>query len=93
MLAKHAADDRKIASMGLARESRLISLLACEMRHNVDNAKLREVLIKSERLLDPEAIYDRIADAVGKTPFFVAKLFKDSPSSLDVGLADPSKLS
>jgi hypothetical protein len=63
------------------------------MRHDIDGAKLPEMRVKSKRLLDLEAINYRIADAICKTPLFVAKLFKDLPSSLNIGLANPNKLS
>ena len=62
------------------------------MRHNVYNAKLGEMFVKSESLFYLQAINYCIADAIGKTPFFVAKLFKNAPSSLDIGFIDPNKL-
>lgn len=54
------------------------------LRHHDDRAKLPEMVIKSEILLDPQPCHHDPADTIRETPGLIVVALKDTPDLLDI---------
>ena len=68
------------------------SNLAPRLRHDFDDAKLAEVFVEGERLLDPATFDDRVAHAVREAPSLSVNCRKTSAARITPCRSDPFNL-